>query len=246
MAFFARRWLRVQAARLGPALIGGPSSLLFLWLSIAAVLLVVARSNVFAGPTYEWSDFAANALQIDRAKHLSELLGNYSRFGFHHPGPAFFYVYAAGEAIFFDALHLVAAPANAHLLASIILQAAFMATSLTALSSVLPAVHRGSFLLAAGSLAILVFGLAQQPELNIWPPYVLVWPFLAFLSCAIAVAAGDSWQLFEPEFGAQPVRLRLEAHLHAVSDPEHEHQHAAHHDLCGRTGGIGNCISSNG
>ena len=80
------------------------------WAAISLVLLWLARDFVFGGPMYEWADFAANAFQIDRAKHLSELLGNYSRFGFHHPGPAFFYAYAASEVLFHDLLGVAGAP----------------------------------------------------------------------------------------------------------------------------------------
>ncbi len=80
------------------------------------VLLVVTGPAYFGSPIFEVGDFAANALQIEHAKHLSEWLGNYSRFGFHHPGPAFFYVYAIGDLVFRDLLHLVQAPANAYLL----------------------------------------------------------------------------------------------------------------------------------
>src|SRR4029079_3832861 len=131
-------------------------------------------------------------LQIDRAKHLSELLGNYSRFGFHHPGPAFFYVYAASEGLFHDLLGVAAAPMNAHLLGSILLQAAFIAGAAVALASLPLVKDRGRFLAAAALAAMLVLTLAQQPELSIWPPYVLVGPMLAFLAATTAVALGDS------------------------------------------------------
>lgn len=61
------------------------------------------------------NDLAANSLQIIRAKHFVPVLGHYCRFGFYHPGPAFVYVYAASEALFHDALHLVPTPFNAQL-----------------------------------------------------------------------------------------------------------------------------------
>src|SRR6266404_6233843 len=78
----------------------------------AAMLLNNARP-IFYVPHYEMGDLAANSLQIIRAKHFEAVLGNYSRFGFYHPGPAFFYVYAASEALFHDALHVVPTPLNA-------------------------------------------------------------------------------------------------------------------------------------
>ena len=144
------------------------------WAAISLVLLWIARDFVFGAPMYEWADFAANALQIDRAKHFSELLGNYSRFNFHHPGPAFFYVYAASEVLFHDLLGVAAAPMNAHLLGSILLQSAFIAGAAVALASLPLIEDRRRFLAAAALTAMIVLTLAQHPELSIWPPYVLV------------------------------------------------------------------------
>jgi hypothetical protein len=80
-------------------------------LVFALIVLGINRA-LFTTSIIESSDFAANALQVQNAKHLAELLGNYSRWRFHHPGPAFFYIYAAGEWIFYDLLHLVPAPFN--------------------------------------------------------------------------------------------------------------------------------------
>lgn len=90
-----------------------------------AVLLVLNRA-LFRVPIFEYTDFAANALQIERAKHFRELLGNYSRWGFHHPGPAFFYIFALGEKVLHDWLHLVPSEMNAHILSMVVLSTAFL------------------------------------------------------------------------------------------------------------------------
>jgi len=87
---------------------------------------------------------------------------------------------------------VAAAPMNAHLLGSILLQAAFIAGAAVALASLPLVKDRGRFLAAAALAAMLVLTLAQQPELSIWPPYVLVGPMLAFLAATTAVALGDS------------------------------------------------------
>src|SRR6185295_9336068 len=76
---------------------------------LGAILLNNARP-IFSDAHYETGDLAANSLQVIRAKHFELVLGNYSRFGFYHPGPAFFYVYAAGEALFHDVLGIVPTP----------------------------------------------------------------------------------------------------------------------------------------
>src|SRR5580693_5029723 len=81
---------------------------------LAAVLSLNAR--LFSHSLYEVSDLAVNALQVQNAKHFRELLGNYSRWNFHHPGPAAFYMLAAGESVFYDTLPVVPAPLNAEFL----------------------------------------------------------------------------------------------------------------------------------
>jgi hypothetical protein len=160
-----------------------------LYLPLVALFVFMGRQTYFGQPMFELGDYAANALQIDKAEHLSELLGNYSRFGFHHPGPAFFYVYAAGDLLFRDLLHVAQAPANASLLAGLLLQVAFFALALAILASLVPA-HRPTFLLCALAIAVVFFHLTGSPEFEIWPPYQLVLPFACFLSAAIAVALG--------------------------------------------------------
>jgi hypothetical protein len=62
------------------------------WL-LAAVLFLAALLNnseaIFRRHIYEADDYAANSLQVLKAKSFHETVGNYCRFGFHHPGPAF-------------------------------------------------------------------------------------------------------------------------------------------------------------
>src|SRR5205085_9437564 len=85
------------------------------WLLAAALFLAALLNNseaIFRTHIYEADDYAANSLQVLKAKSFHETVGNYCRFGFHHPGPAFFYVYAAGEAVFFDGVHVVPTPFN--------------------------------------------------------------------------------------------------------------------------------------
>src|SRR5690242_4267503 len=85
-------------------------------------LMVAGRGFYFGSSVLEVGDGASNALQIDNAKGGTEIYGNYSRFGFNHPGPAFWYVYAAGEYLLHDLTGVVPTPHNAHSLASLALQ----------------------------------------------------------------------------------------------------------------------------
>src|SRR6188768_131510 len=101
---------------------------------IAAILFVAVLLNnselVFNTPFYEADDYAANSLQILKAKQGRETLGHYCRFGFHHPGPAFFYLFGWGEMLFFDAARLVPTPFNGQLIALYLLSAFFLGATL--------------------------------------------------------------------------------------------------------------------
>jgi hypothetical protein len=58
-----------------------PSVLLF-------VLLCARNRFLFTDRLYEQGDSAANSILIAQARHFTLLVGNYSRKGFNHPGPA--------------------------------------------------------------------------------------------------------------------------------------------------------------
>src|SRR5271170_2777426 len=92
------------------------------WILTAAFVLLLLALNLqlFTKPIVEFGDFAANSLLVQQAKHFRLLTGHYSRFHFHHPGPAFLYLFALGEFLFYDVLHVVPAPYNAQLLIIII------------------------------------------------------------------------------------------------------------------------------
>jgi hypothetical protein len=166
----------------------------FLFLLFASVFLGlvialgIAGSRVYFGlPILETGDVGINALQVDNAKHFSEIYGNYSRFEFSHPGPAFFYVYAAGERLFTDLLHLTPAPGNAHLLTCMMLQSFFFALGLTLLATHLP---WRVLVPAALLIAALHFGALREPFVSLWPPHVLLMPFFCFLVACVSVASG--------------------------------------------------------
>lgn len=166
-----------------------PRWFLVTFAAVAAGMIYLGRDYYFGAPLFETGDLAANSLQITRATHLLEMYGNYSRFGFHHPGPAFFYVYAVGEALFFNLLHLVPAQENAHLLAGALLQSAFLATAIAVVAR-FAAPNRGLFVAGAIVVALVHFQLAGNPEFSIWPPDQLVVPFACFVVVAVAVAWG--------------------------------------------------------
>lgn len=76
-----------------------PSWLLLLL--FVAVAFPVRNTAWFTSPHHqEMGDLAANMLQVREAQAGRELLGPYSRFGFHHLGPISFYVQALGNGVF--------------------------------------------------------------------------------------------------------------------------------------------------
>ena len=157
------------------------------WLVLVSVVLFGDR-GLFRTPVYEQADDAANALSIDSAKHGAEIYGNYSRFYFRHPGPAFAYVYAAGEAILEDGLGLVASRHNAHLLTGILLQAAFLALAIGIAASHTGNPSRSTLLLTG--VALVHFAFVPGSFVQIWPPLVLIMPFALFTVAAASVASG--------------------------------------------------------
>jgi hypothetical protein len=169
--------------------------------------VVAINRTVLTVPMIEYGDFAANALQIQEAKTGRELLGNYSRFQFHHPGPAFFYVMAAGEIVFYDWLHLVPAPFNAQILAAILFNCACLTVALLILGE-----HFRSRLFAALAITGSVwFAVAVNLSpadtmrgvlISPWMPHMLLAPFLLFAAATVSVAAGKAAHLPLSTFGA--------------------------------------------
>jgi hypothetical protein len=172
--------------------------------AIVFIALVLNSSQtLFRTPLYETDDYAADSLQILKAKQFRETLGNYCRFGFHHPGPVFFYVFGWGEILFHDATHIVPTPFNGQLIALYALSAFFFGATLAlvaaragpasswflGLALLFAAWHFGAigkFLeFIPGNLGLLV------P----WMPCFIVLPFLCFLVAGGSVATGGGKDL---------------------------------------------------
>lgn len=158
------------------------------FLGLALTVTAANREAFFRTAYYEEGDDAANALQIYRAKYGRELHGNYSRWGFHHPGPAFFYAYAAGEWLLFDLTGIAPAPRNAHIYTGTLVQLAFYAAAVTIL-----AWHvRRRLLVLALALAAGAWHYRHVDRIiySVWPPDVLLMPFLCFVVACAALSLG--------------------------------------------------------
>jgi hypothetical protein len=140
----------------------------------------------------ETGDFAANALQIRDAKYFRELYGNYSRWGFYHPGPAFFYAYAAGERLFYDLVRIVPSPFNAHLLACIMIQCGFFVRALVIIRERIshPLIIPMLLGFAALHFAPVTYFIGDSIFVSIWPPHALLFPSLCFLVACASLASG--------------------------------------------------------
>jgi hypothetical protein len=157
------------------------------------VLLGVRNGFLFGTRLYEDADMGANSILIEQARHFTLLVGNYSKDHFHHPGPAFLYVEAAGESLFWAGLHLVPTAWNGQLLATYLLSALLLSLAV--------GVGYGwtrSLRGAAACFAVVTALAAVHPGVlsTDWMPYMYVPAYVAFLVAAGSVAAGrtpDAW-----------------------------------------------------
>jgi hypothetical protein len=160
---------------------------------LVLTVLVVRSRFLFTVRFYEQSDAAANSILIEQAKHFTLLVGNYSREGFNHPGPAYMYVQALGEWLFLDLLHLVPTAWNAHMLAVFALNGAFVAMMVGVVYG-----WTRSLRSVAVSLAVVLGCVATEPWILSydWMPWMYVPAYIAFVIAAASVAAGgarDIW-----------------------------------------------------
>ncbi len=171
----------VDAARLRPRWVTAATMVVLL------VLLCVRNRFLFTTRLYEDADMGANSILIEQARHFTLLVGNYSRDHFHHPGPAYMYVQAVGESLFWGWLHLVPTPWNGQLLAAYALNGMFMAL-VVGVGYGWTRSPRG----AAACFAVMVaFASVHPPVLSSdWMPYLYVAPYVTFIVAAASVAAG--------------------------------------------------------
>ena len=164
--------------------------------SWTAVLLVINRA-LFHLRLIETGDLATILYQVKRAQRFHELLGNYSRFQFHHPGPAFMYLLALGDWIFRGLLHLCPEPANAALLTVLLFNVACLFASIRIFAR-----HCRSslFLPACPSASVALIYLIDRTNYvaavtDVWLPHMLLFVFLLFLAVCASVGTGEATDL---------------------------------------------------
>jgi hypothetical protein len=157
------------------------------------VLLCVRNRFLFSTRLYEDADMGADSILVEQARHFTLLVGNYSRDHFHHPGPAYMYVMAAGESLFWAGLHLVPTAWNGQLLAVYALNSLFVG-----LAAWVGYGWTRSLRGAAACFAAVLTLAAVHPAVlsSDWMPYLYVPAYLTFLIAAASVATGrgrDAW-----------------------------------------------------
>ncbi|MGN9908348.1 hypothetical protein ACTMTJ_12460 [Phytohabitans sp. LJ34] len=149
-------------------------------------LLLLRNPAVFDRVVYERGDSAANSILASDAKHFELLVGNYSRFRFHHPGPAFLYVQGFGEWLFHDLLGAVPTPWNGQWLALLALNSVLLGLCLAIVHSWTS--WRATVL--CGAAGLLYFAMKPAMLASAWMPDLYVAPFVLLLLAAASVAAG--------------------------------------------------------
>ena len=169
---------------------------------LLTLCLLFINSAVFSQPMIEYADFAANALQVQRAKTGHELLGNYSRFEFHHPGPAFMYMMAGGEFLFYDWTRIVPAPFNGELLACILFNCALLTVALLVIQTHLPgslfpalAIAASVWFVSAVNITSLAADGLHGGLVSPWMPHMLLTPFLVFVAAIVSASTGRTEHL---------------------------------------------------
>lgn len=157
------------------------------WAALVITFALINRECYFDGPFLETSDAAVNGIMVGHARHFEQIYGNYSRFAFNHPGPAFYYVYALGEWLLTDLTGVSPTPGNAHMATIMVVQSAFFAIAIAMFASWW---RWRAWLPLAMVAAAVQFGPVRGAFVSTWPPDVLLMPSLAFLIACISVANG--------------------------------------------------------
>ncbi|MBB4517828.1 hypothetical protein [Paraburkholderia fungorum] len=153
-----------------------------------ALFIVVFGQTFSSVQLHETGDFAANSLLVLQAKHFGLLVGNYSRVGFNHPGPAFLYVLAAGEIAFFDLTRWVTSPFSGQIYAVALLSGFWIAS----IGLLLRRMQRS--MSAAVTTTALFVGVTAyinyQAFAGTWFPHLYYFAFAAFTVSLAALIMG--------------------------------------------------------
>lgn len=177
------------------------------WVGMAALVAVVAPAAIEVlailvgghGVTL-YGDQALIAIASQRAAHFQQLLGPYSRTGFHHPGPIVFYLLAPFVAL---------APSVS---AGLYVGAA--AINLAALAGTVGVVWRRAgapaALWTAAALDLFTACLGPGTLREPWNPYLVIMPMVLFLVLwAVACSGGAGYGVWALVIGSYEVQTHI-------------------------------------
>ncbi len=153
---------------------------------VGAVALALRNSYVFSYPIHENTDYAANSILVNQAVRFHLLIGNYSREGFNHPGPAFLYVLAFGQDVFYSILHVVPTQFNGQLIGIYLLNGLMVALA----TLVIYRHVRTRWVAVLGIGVDLIITGAHVAWASAWMPYLYIAPFLLLTIAGVSVALG--------------------------------------------------------
>jgi hypothetical protein len=185
--------MRLLAPRLRAVLdlASRPAGVFLIAFALSVTVAFVRQRTLFTVVDYPWSDQSVNGLSVLHAEHFQQLVGNYSRVGFRHPGPALFYMLAAGEVLFHQVLRVAAGPYNGQVLMVSVYVSLGVALSTLVLYRATRS--RGA---AALTFALTFFFVARNGLFGLdWFPNLYMTAFLVFVVSAAAVAAGYTREL---------------------------------------------------
>ncbi|HZT65592.1 MAG TPA: hypothetical protein VFA11_07365 [Acidimicrobiales bacterium] len=152
---------------------------------VAVPTLVLAGVAGAGGQPTAWGDQAVIQLSTDRAASFHQLVGPYSRFGWSHPGPLWFYLLAGPY-------RALGGGSRALVVSGVVVCGAF-AVLLVVLAG--RAGGSGAGRWAAALAAVELVALGPGALARVWNPVAVVVPTAALLVAAAAVAAGRWWAL---------------------------------------------------
>ncbi|SDE72461.1 hypothetical protein SAMN05660485_01674 [Blastococcus fimeti] len=153
----------------------------WLWMALAAApFLIAAARFAVVGDLTLGSDFALTALDVTDAGRLDQAVGPYSRWGWAHPGPAWF-------SLLLPVFAMLGSTGAALVVASLTLHGFFAALVVAAAGRSRPWAQP----LAAGLLLLYVLRMPDRVFALVWNPYALLLPTALLLTLAARAALGS-------------------------------------------------------
>lgn len=153
----------------------------WLWMALAAApFLIAAARFAVVGDLTLGSDFALTALDVADAGRLDQAVGPYSRWGWAHPGPAWF-------SLLLPVFAVLGSTGTALVVASLLLHGGFAALVVAAVGRSRPWAQP----LAAAVLLLYVLRMPDRVFALVWNPYALLLPTALLLALGARAALGS-------------------------------------------------------